>query len=60
LLNVLDRRAVNAFIEDRAGLVFVAVEDSRRRESRSIGISDNGLFKELNDLGILLKLKQST
>jgi hypothetical protein len=57
LLDVLDRRAVNAFAEDRAGLVFIAVENSERRESRSIGISDNGLFKELEDLGILLKLK---
>jgi hypothetical protein len=57
LLNILDRRAVNAFIKDRAGLVFVAVEDSGRRESRSIGTLDNGLFEELKDLGILLKLK---
>jgi hypothetical protein len=60
LLNVFNRRAVNAFVEDRAELVFVAVKDSGRRELRSIGILDNGLFKELNNLGILLKLKQST
>jgi hypothetical protein len=37
--------------------MFVGVEDSGRRESRSMGISDNGLFDELEDLNILLKLK---
>jgi hypothetical protein len=37
--------------------VFIAVNDFGRRESRSMGTSDNGLFEELEDLGILLKLK---